>query len=149
MKKFTIQGDMMINPLTINIRYVIAAIIVAISVAVYMYVSGLHTDIAELNSKVVDTEKRLFVEQTNTINLKAMIDEQNKAMEQLRADRVSGVNKMNAKLRIVESDKQKLLIKLHTPLEPEKIIKYVNCDSNMSGSDEANAALNILLGDVK
>ena len=149
MKKFTIQGDMMIGPLTINIRYVIAAIIVATSVAVYMYVSGLHTEIAELNSKVVDTEKRLFVEQTNTLNLKAMIDEQNKAMEQLRADRASGIDKMNAKLRVVESDKQKLLVKLNTPLEPEKIIKYVNCDSNTSGSDGANEALSILLGDVK
>jgi len=139
----------MINLLTINIKYVIASIIVAISVAVYMYVSGLHTDIAELNLKVVDTEKRLFVEQTNTIVLKAMIDEQNNAMEQLRADRASGVKKMNAKLLIVEADKQKLLIKLHTPLEPEKLVKYVNCDSNTSGSDEANAALNILLGDIK
>ena len=149
MKKFTIQGDMMISPLTINIKYVIAAIVVATGIAVYMYVSGLHTDIDELNCKVVDTEKKLLLEQANTVNLQAMIDEQNKAMEQLRVDRVSGVNKMNAKLRVVESDKQKLLIKLHTPLEPEKIIKYVNCDSNTSGSDEANAALNILLGDVK
>lgn len=139
----------MINPITINIKYIIATVVVAAGVAGYMYVSGLHTDIDELNCKVTKTEKKLLLEQANTVNLKAMIEEQNKAMEQLRADRESGVSKMNAKLRVVEADKQKLLTKLHTPLEPEMIVKYVNCDSNTSGSDEANVALNILLGDVK
>jgi hypothetical protein len=143
----------MINPFTMNpidiIKGVVVVAVISIGIYAYKVIDGLKEENSALTVALRDTEDKLMIERINSMKMLESISLQNSAIEKLRSDRDSGIKAMENKVELVEKKRLELVKKVNSQLEPEMIVKYVDCDSNTSGSDKANEALSILLGDIK
>ena len=138
----------MIFPLTINpitaIKYAVVAVVVAIAIYIYMHIQGLNGVITELNTELTITKQTLMIERINVETMASAIKQQNEAIDRITVDANKANAVANRKIGTIDAERRALVAKLD--IVPTTVVKYIECNS--TNTNDANTALNILLGDM-